>query len=48
MRDSLLAEQTVRAVDVTAPELARDLVAWEQAQWGTGPLWEELADPAAR
>ena len=48
VRDSLLAEQTVRAVDVTAPELARDLVAWEQAQWGTGPLWEELADPAAR
>ncbi|MBO0925747.1 DEAD/DEAH box helicase [Cellulomonas sp. zg-ZUI199] len=48
VRDSLLAEQTVRAVDVTEPELARDLVAWEQAQWGNGPLWDELADPATR
>jgi len=40
VRDSLLAEQTVRAVDVTQADLARDVVAWEQAQWGRGPLWE--------
>ncbi|MCC2335242.1 DEAD/DEAH box helicase [Cellulomonas wangsupingiae] len=40
VRDSLLAEQTVRAVDVTQADLARDVVAWEQAQWGRGPLWD--------
>jgi len=40
VRDSLLAEQTVRAVDVTQADLAREVVAWEQAQWGRGPLWD--------
>ena len=45
VRDSLLAEQTVRAVDVTQADLARDVVAWEQARAGYGPVWDGLPGP---
>lgn len=46
VRDSLLAEQTVRAVDVTHADLAREIVVWEQAQQGRGPVWDALGEPA--
>lgn len=45
VRDSLLAEQTVRAVDVTQADLAREVVAQEQARAGYGPVWDALPGP---
>ena len=43
IRDSSLADEAVRAVDVTQAQLARDVVAAEQARLGYGPVWDELA-----
>ncbi|MFC4554057.1 DEAD/DEAH box helicase [Georgenia faecalis] len=43
VRDSSLAEGAVAAVDVSESELARHVVAEEQARLGYGPVWDELA-----
>lgn len=42
VRDSTLAAAAVRAVDVTQAQLAREVVALEQARLGYGPVWDEL------
>ncbi|MEE6295783.1 DEAD/DEAH box helicase [Georgenia wangjunii] len=42
VRDSSLAEGAVSAVDVSEAELAREVVAAEQARLGHGPVWDEL------
>lgn len=42
VRDSVLAQSSVRAVDVTDAALAREVVAWEQARLGHGPVWDDL------
>lgn len=42
VRESSLAEGTTSAVDVTEARLARDVVAFEQARLGYGPVWDEL------
>jgi SNF2 family DNA or RNA helicase len=43
VRDSSLADRAVGAVDVTEARLARQVVAFEQARLGFGPVWEGLA-----
>ncbi len=40
--ESSLAQHALAAVDVTEAELARQVVAAEQARLGYGPVWEEL------
>lgn len=42
VRDSELAASVASAVDVTEAQLAREVVAAEQARWGYGPVWDEL------
>lgn len=42
VRESSLAEGATSAVDVTEAQLARDVVAFEQARLGYGPVWDEL------
>jgi len=42
-RESSLARGALAAVDVSEAELARQVVAAEQARLGYGPVWEELA-----
>ncbi|MEE6282419.1 DEAD/DEAH box helicase [Georgenia sunbinii] len=41
-RESSLAQQAESAVDVSEAELARHVVAAEQARLGYGPVWDEL------
>lgn len=41
-RESSLAQQAEAAVDVSEAELARQVVAAEQARLGYGPVWDEL------
>lgn len=43
-RESSLADRTLAAVDVSEAELARQVVAAEQARLGYGPVWDELGD----
>jgi superfamily II DNA or RNA helicase len=40
VRRSSVAAAAVSAVDVTEAGLARDVVAWEQARLGYGPVWD--------
>lgn len=42
VRESTLAAGAVQAVDVTEAQLAREVIATEQARLGYGPIWEEL------
>jgi superfamily II DNA or RNA helicase len=42
VRKSSVAAAAVSAVDVTEAGLARDVVAWEQARLGYGPVWDGL------
>lgn len=44
VRRSSVAAAAVSAVDVTEAGLARDVVAWEQARLGYGPVRDWLAD----
>ncbi|TNC16652.1 DEAD/DEAH box helicase [Georgenia sp. 311] len=45
-RESSLAQGALGAVDVTEGELARRVVAAEQARLGYGPVWDDLEDAA--
>lgn len=47
VRDSVLAEGAVQAVDVTEAQLAAQVVAAEQARLGYGPVWDELEQDAS-
>ncbi|GMA25737.1 helicase SNF2 [Luteimicrobium album] len=47
VRRSSVAAAAVSAVDVTEAGLARDVVAWEQARLGYGPVWDGLGDEEA-
>ena len=44
-RESSLAQGALAAVDVSAGELARQVVAAEQARLGYGPVWDEMQSP---
>jgi superfamily II DNA or RNA helicase len=47
VRESAVADGALRAVDVSRTDLARRVVAQEQARLGYGPVWDELeADDA--
>jgi SNF2 family DNA or RNA helicase len=46
VRRSSVAAAAVSAVDVTEAGLARDVVAWEQARLGYGPVWDGLGEEA--
>lgn len=43
VRESALGEAAPEAVDVSEADLVRDVVAFEQARLGYGPVWEHLA-----